>query len=656
MIAALVPRPPSLATRLAHHAYDAGQLLALGLLASALVELWRRWGPARALWAHLALATFAALLAIPILSPDLRGAVTTLTPGGNPRLWLALFLGAAGLGIAGAALVGALLARPWLRLLAAPAALSVAIGNHLLLDGDYPGVHAYAGWAAATFLGASLTGLVAPSLLPSPKRLSLDGLRALGSLLAATALVVPPKNAVALELLHLSGSFVAPQLARLRSRDFGAPPPPSGDRWLSPSRPDVPPSGPPAMGDAGIVLLVIVDCLRADVIHSGKYADRLPTFEAMRRQGVELAQARSPATGTLWTLSTLFSGRYYSQLHWTVKPGGASAKEFPHEDTSVRFPEILRKNGVTTSMITEIPDAVGDHGIVRGIDEEEVLKGKTGFAERVTRVAEKRLALQGNQPLFFYLHFLDAHAPYDRAGTSGSDFERYLGEVALIDRELGRLRRFLAAAGLAKRTTLIVTADHGEAFGEHGTHDHGVSVYDELLRVPLLIEGPMVAPRRIEQPVSLIDLGPTILDLFGLPTPGAFLGQSLVPLLRGEDVILDRPLVADTGRWQRALIFPDGKKVIRDGRRGTFELYDLKSDPGELHNLFDDAPDASTRLDALRTFFLAQALRREGYEPPFRPLRRARGALVFLVPRRGLAPRRARGARQRAGALRPRPV
>ncbi|MEO7327451.1 MAG: sulfatase [Minicystis sp.] len=620
MIAALVPRPPSLSTRFFHHAYDAAQLISLGLAASALIDLWRRWAPARARWALLALAALASASAIPILSPDLHGAVTTLTPGGNPTRWLVVFLALSGLGIAATAWIGHLLARPGLRFLGVALGLGAGVANHLLLENDYAGVHFYAAWAAATLIGASLQGMLlpAPLVARAPRHLR-TGLRAAAALIAATALVVPPRNAVALELLRLSGSVVTPELARLRAADFASPAPASDNRWLAPTRPDVPPSGPPMMGNEGIVLLVIVDCLRADVIHSGKYADRLPTFEAMRKAGVEFSQARSPATGTLWTLSSLFSGRYYSQLYWTVKPGGVSAKEYPHEDTSLRFPEILRRAGVSTATITEMPDALGAYGIVGGFEEEEVFKGKTGFAERVAKFARKRLARQGPHPLFLYLHFLDAHAPYDRAGTQGTPFERYLGEVALIDAELGKLRRFLVASGLARRTTLILTADHGEAFGEHDTSDHGVSVYDELLRVPLLMEGPFVTPRRVEQPVSLLDLGPTVLDLFGQPTPGSFLGQSLTPLLRGQDPRLDRPLLADTGRLQQAMIFPDGYKAIRDLRRGTFELYDLQRDPGELHNLFDDAPDAEARLFTLRAFFQAQALRRPGYSPPFRP-------------------------------------
>ncbi len=618
MIAALVPRPPSLATRFFHHAYDAAQLIALGLAASALIALWKRWGPARAAWASLALAALATALAIPILSPDLHGAVTTLTPGGDPAVWLAVFLSLSGLGIAAAALLGRLLARPRVRFIGVALGLGAAVANHLLLENDYAGVHFYAAWAAATLIGASLQGLALPAWLVAPRPL-IVGLHASAALIAAASLVVPPRNAVAIELLRLSGSVVAPELARLRAADFTSAAPPSDDRWLAPTRPDLPPSGPPAMGDAGIVILVIVDCLRADVVNAGKYAERLPTFESLRRAGVEFSQARSPATGTLWTLSSLFSGRYYSQLYWTVKPGGVSAKEYPHEDGSIRFPEILSRAGVSTAMVTEMPDSLGSYGITRGFAEEEVFKGKTGFADRVMKFAEKRLRRQGDHPLFLYLHILEAHAPYDRAGDQGTPFERYLRELALVDAELGKLRRFLGSSGLSRRTTLIVTADHGEAFGEHDTSDHGVSVYDELLRVPLLMEGPFIKARRVEQPVSLIDLGPTVLDLFGQPTPGSFLGQSLLPLLRGEDPRLDRPLIADTGRLQQAMIFPDGRKVIRDLRRGTFELYDLTRDPGERENLFDDAPDRDARLGALRAFFQAQAQRRPGYTPPFRP-------------------------------------
>jgi arylsulfatase A-like enzyme len=160
-------------------------------------------------------------------------------------------------------------------------------------------------------------------------------------------------------------------------------------------------------------------------------------------------------------------------------------------------------------------------------------------------------------------------------------------------------------------------ADHGEAFGEHGRLRHATTLYDELLRVPLLVHVPGVTPQRVTAPVSLMDLGPTVLDLMGQSTPGHFLGQSLVPYLRGLEPVLSRPIVAE-GRGKQALLLPDGRKVIVDNRSYTLELYDLGADPGEEHNLADDGAQIAEPLGLLRAFFEAHHSRRPGYAPHFR--------------------------------------
>jgi arylsulfatase A-like enzyme len=226
-----------------------------------------------------------------------------------------------------------------------------------------------------------------------------------------------------------------------------------------------------------------------------------------------------------------------------------------------------------------------------------------------------RLERASPEPLFLFLHFLDAHSPYNRAGARPTPFEGYLAELGLVDHELGRLRQALERTGLADRTILMVLSDHGEAFGEHGLTWHGLTLYDELLRVPLFVWTRAGRPRTVDDPVSLIDLGPTVLDLMGVATPARFMGQSLVPFLRGQRPALTRPILAEA-RLKRALITPGGMKIVHDTQAQTVEIFDLNKDPGEEKNLFGIAGD--DLLGVLRAFYQVHTLDRPGYEVPYR--------------------------------------
>ena len=147
-----------------------------------------------------------------------------------------------------------------------------------------------------------------------------------------------------------------------------------------------------------------------------------------------------------------------------------------------------------------------------------------------------------------------------------------------------------------------------------------VQIYEELVHVPLIIRIPGRDASAVAQPVSLMDLGPTILDLFGLDTPGHWMGESLVPRILDPDAPpLTRPIGVEAGRRMQALIFPDGYKVMLDLHRRTEEIYDLEADPQERVNLVDQLPDAASRLDAVAGFFAIHEFRADGYETPYRP-------------------------------------
>ncbi|MCC6556199.1 MAG: sulfatase [Polyangiaceae bacterium] len=629
------PGWPSTSVRIARGAYALGHALALGLVSYLLVVAWTRarhaLGPRlsrrAALAADLAGVTAAAYaLAFPVLGDDLLDLSARIGEDRDlsPALVRAGLVLAVATGIPAVAGIGRLCARPWLRWLAVLAALGLAGWNHALLTTDYPGAHLYLAWAAAVLGGAALATLpVAAPCAPGP---ALRAALAAAALLGAWSVLDRPRDTVLLAMLEERGSTLAPFLARARATLAPAPEvqvPADLAPWFADrsGAPEVPPT-PASRPGAPIVILYMIDSLRADVIESGKYDRDLPEFARLQREGVHFTTARSPGTGTSFTLSALFMGKYYSEQYWTLKPGTDSV--YPWSDGSLRFTDVLTRHGVRAVALVSRKFMLEEYGIARGFDENEFIpppggRGRSPTGRQLGAASIMKLGKHGREgPLFLWIHNMDAHAPFNMAGTHGTLQERYVREVAIVDREIGILRERIRQWGWADRTTLIVSSDHGEGFFEHGTSGHSMSLYEELLRIPLLVVGPGVRPRAIDTPVSLIDAGPTILDLFGLPTPGSFLGQSLVPVLRGEDAKLTRPICAET-RLKQSIVLPDGLKIIRDLRRGTREIYDLAQDPGELRNLVDEpGADREAQMGLLAAFFDAHTLKRPGYEPPYR--------------------------------------
>jgi arylsulfatase A-like enzyme len=540
---------------------------------------------------------------------------------------------AVALGVPAAAFIGRLFARPYLRFVAIAAALGAGALNHWILLNDYPGAHFYLAVSAVAIGVGAISGAIPPwrrgGFARTPARAA--KLRAWAAALgqaalalwAACSLVARPTAAVLSELFKTSGSVVAPLFAGVLSRFSArrASIPTDSKVWfqsrlgLSP----VAPSDPRLLTANGIVLLLSIDAMRADVLADPKHAGSLPTLTALRRESIEFTQARSPGSQTVYSLSTLFAGTYFSQQYWTPMANLEDRSLWLPEDTTVRFPELLTAAGVPTVTFAAAVWMRNAWGVVRGFSEEQFVPTRTKYASavEVAGPAIERIRRHGDGPLFLFVHFLDPHAPYDRGAVTGTPFQRYVGEIALVDKELQRIREALEEKGFMDRAAIIVTADHGEAFGEHGTTAHATTLYEEQIRVPLLVRVPRLRPRKVDQPVSLVDLGPTVLDLFGQPTPGHVMGQSLVPILRGERVTLTRPIVAE-GRLKRAMIFPDGYKVIADDRSGVVEAYDLRKDPGELHNRCGEDPEADRRIDVLRAFFAAHTIRRTGYKVPYR--------------------------------------
>lgn len=512
------------------------------------------------------------------------------------------------------------LSRPFTnRLIAAVYGISLYVVNNNFSPLDNAGIHFFVSVANAHLLAAAMSGLA------SVVAQQADGVRAGARVGAwciflgwgAWAIGYPHGSAVLVEASHWPGALLVEELAWSRgtARASSAP-------LLNPyfrnrgEQEPIAPSHALDLASDAIVLLLSIDGMRADVLSDEKQRTYVPTISALAQQGAMFTEARTPGSQTVVSLSSLSTSSYFSQQEWTR--GTVSEELWPFEDSRLHLAELLTKAHLRTVCIPTTLWLQNKYGIVQGFAENVYPANRTKWLKGSAVTDGVIGALESHRigPMFLFVHYLDTHSPYKAGGSGGSVHDHYLRSLRYVDSEIARILGTAARLGLSQRLTLIVTSDHGEAFGEHGTRFHSTTVYDELLRVPLIIHGPQITPRRIATPVSLVDVAPTVLDLYQLPTPGEYMGQSLAPLLAGQSFQFERPIAADS-RLKRAIVFPGGWKVIHNDRMDATEVYDLKRDPGELHNLYP-IPKLEDEVVLLHAFFEQHQLRKDGYEPPYR--------------------------------------
>ena len=602
-IALLPPGPGGFGVRFAHLAIDFGHTLAIGLFVGGAVAGVGRLRLFRPRTATALVALAAVAFGQVVLPRDLDGAVERWTDGTGGEWLVRLASVLVSLAIPACFLLGLLVARGRWRFVGLAAAAVIIVANDQVLTNGYPGAHVLMAACGATLLGASLRGAKlsgVPAML-GPRRARL--FVGLAALLSATAVVVPASSRVKVELLQRDTAFLVPWLGEIAPKpaEIKVSIPKELSPWYARRfrRRDVPP--PPSVGllpPNPIVVLVTIDALRMEVVEpkNERYA---PNLNEIRRKGLYFSQARSSGSDTRFSLATLFAGRHMSMMKWNFRSRMRPTLE---NDRLPRLPELLARGGVQTVTGVALPNMLLPRiGIVRGFSEEYIKDDTNELAGSVDIVnhAIERLRRHGSEPLFYFTHLIDPHAPYRKHGKKAkTQHEAYLHEVSLSDRELGRLRRAIHELGLAERTVLIVSSDHGEGFGEHGIYHHNKPLYEVMVHVPLMIELPGVSPRTIDHHVALMDLGPTILELFGLPVPGTWMGESLVPMLSGPVEKTARPIFMERPT-ERAMLFHDGIKVMLRDADSVEEIYDLRRDPDELDNLRDELGEEGDRRVAL---------------------------------------------------------
>ena len=400
------------------------------------------------------------------------------------------------------------------------------------------------------------------------------------------------------------------------------------------------------------VIVVVVDTLRADRVGAtGGESGLTPFLDGLAGSGVAFRNARSTSSWTNPAVASLFTSRYPSQHR-------VGTFESRLSDAEVTLGERLEAAGWRGIGMVANFRLTRTLGFAQGFDVWfSRLTAREMSAQRLGQDAVRywdrhvaRFFWRRRRPLFLYLHAMEPHAPYEPgaavAAPRGSsqalanakvmrpgrwneltrDEVGYLAasydaEVAALDARLRRVFARLRSRGLLDGAIVVVTADHGEEFGEHGGFQHGRTLYQESVRVPLIMLGPgLPAGRVVERPVSLIDVAPTILDLLGLPPEPRFEGRSLLPMLRGEGessgtlfellpmgtAVEARQHVAGQATDELALL----ETRLPEGGRGS-EWFDLRRDPTERRpnptHLEGTATTLRTALEARRQAIASRA-------------------------------------------------
>jgi arylsulfatase A-like enzyme len=338
-------------------------------------------------------------------------------------------------------------------------------------------------------------------------------------------------------------------------------------------------------------LLITVDALRADVLRRyGGKREVAPTLDALAEESARFVHAYSPAPHTSYALASLLTGKFVKPLVELGQPLGDPQT----------VPDRLRRYGYRTAAFYPPAIFFVDGASFRALAERgfgfEYRKEMFASArERVGQLDDYLREADATRPLFVWVHLFEPHEPYDPPADlphDGSERGRYEAEVRAADRAIADLIGHFRAA--RPRATVIVSADHGEEFGDHGGSFHGSSLYDEQVRVPLLWSSPgVVAPRTLEAPVELTDVGTTILSTAGIPRDALMRGDDLGPALRGEA----GPKYAFASIDARHMITDGAYKLICGARELHCALFDLTRDPAELHNLPDPALRATLRAE-----------------------------------------------------------
>lgn len=401
------------------------------------------------------------------------------------------------------------------------------------------------------------------------------------------------------------------------------------------------------------VLFLVVDSLRYDAVF-GEDSPQTPHIDALARESIQFNTCYAQGISTAPSMTSMLTGRYPLDYggHWYV-----------HDDQPT-MAEQFRANGYSTAAIHSNPNVSRFRNFDRGFDtfEENIIpvSGSSLFervpdrvlkaVNKLARVASKTPYLPADEvndqildwigaqtkPWFLWTHYMDSHGPY----LPGAEFSyrnkfraerlwrkaavnapeevtpqehaeleaNYRKEVEYLDAALGRFFDELDSEGHLEDTIVVLVADHGDEFGEHGYYGHRNLPYEELVHVPLLIRFPeasnVTSGEHIERPVRCLDALPTVLDAVDAELSDKMSrrieGESLLPLLEGQSPGFDVAITEKERREQETFRFgvrDERWTYFWDGDSGNTFLFDREADPGENTDVIEEFPEVAASFE-----------------------------------------------------------
>jgi arylsulfatase A-like enzyme len=385
------------------------------------------------------------------------------------------------------------------------------------------------------------------------------------------------------------------------------------------------------------VVVILADTLRADHLgHQGYPRDTSPRLDALARESVVFTRHTAHASRTGPSVATVMTG-LHQRSHGVVNPlTHFDAKGTLGADQTT-LAEILSQNGYTCAGFTANTNVGERFGFAQGFSHYELLRWKN--AAEINRAALAWLdGWSEATPLCLYVHYVDPHSPYEAPARIAKEFvdpayrgrfdgnhrqldkavagaidaneadiaqlrALYDAEIRYLDEELAVLLDALERKGMLEDAIVVFLSDHGEEIHDHGSMLHGYTLYEEQLRIPLLIRAPGLAPRTIDRLSRQIDVLPTLLELLEIEPPPHLQGESLVPWMRGQSgsgasppVFAEASLRAVKTVQLRSYTEGDWKLIQTLVPETRLQLFHLKDDPGETLDRSKDEPERAARM------------------------------------------------------------